>query len=513
MIHLVDHITDHETDFRRYRLLEWAGVNPAHFPLTRLEGDGQGWIHQLQSPTVVLPMGPAATRIVAGEFAFDKVRGYIKAGPGTSWIIPTVHPWFIQRGQSRWSAAFINDIQRAVSIDQFGLPPSVTSYTLDPLPHEALAWAMEYTHALIADPSIRLAFDIETPGKGEDEDDLDTDGDAPDRTWNIERIGFSYKPLHALSIPWDAPFMAAIHTLLGTSGDKIVWNSGFDVPRIRRAGVAINGTIHDAMVAWHILHTDLPKRLGFVATFTCPYQPAWKHLSGARPAFYNATDADVELRSMIEIESQLRRASLWNVYQRDVMDLEPILNHMSQKGMPVDAEIRLDRACRLAEKSCTVRSVLSDAIPIGARRIDHIYANTPKDTNGLLEREGSRLVKRCSGCGLEKPGKPHFKRYVKKHNPCDACHVVESQEAVTEYYRLADFSPSRDQLIRYHQHLGRNLPQVWDKKQGKKKVSFGERQILDLVGKYPLDPVYPLVLSYRQIDKIAGTYIGRPVDE
>jgi hypothetical protein len=30
------------------------------------------------------------------------------------------------------------------------------------------------------------------------------------------------------------------------------------------------------------------------------------------------------------------------------------------------------------------------------------------------------------------------------------------------------------------------------------------------VGKYPEDPLYPVVMEYRKLDKIAGTYIGRP---
>lgn len=514
MIHLIDHITDYEAEFRRMRLLEWAGVNPAHFPLTRIEGDGEGWFHSLAAPSVIMPMGPLATRCVAGEFNFDKVRGYIKSGPGETWIIPTVHPRFIERGQSRWSAAFINDIQKAVELHQFGFPPSVLDYHLDPLPYEALDWARLYTRALTADPTIRLAFDIETPYKDEDEDDLDTDGDAPDRSWHIERIGFAYDPYHALSIPWEAPYLAAIHTLLSSDGDKVVWNAGFDVPRIRRSGVAINGVIHDGMVAWHILHTDLPKRLGFVATFTCPFQPAWKHLSGARPAFYNATDADVELRSMIAIEEELRRTGLWEVYQRDVVDLEPLLTYMTLKGMPVDLNIRLDRSQRLQEKGTETKEALSKAIPLAARRIDRVYKNTPKEgsRDGLLTREGIRRVPECVICGCEKPRKDHFKRYVKKHNPCADGVTREVEKVVTEYYRLADFTPSRDQLIRYHQVMNRPLPMVWDKVKRAKKVSFGERQILDLVGKYPLDPLYTLILTYRQIDKIAGTYIGRPCE-
>ncbi len=276
---IIDHANDHEANFRLHRLLEWGGFVPSSFARYTIKGESCSWDSLPPTTSVAVPMGPLATRILAGPSDFSKVRGYIKPA-GSGYLIPTVHPYFIQRGQSRYSAVFINDIQKAVQLAAFGHPPVVLEYTLDPLPYEALDWARAYLRALAADPTIRLAFDIETPGKGEDEEDLDDSSDAPDRTWNIERIGFSYRGHSALSIPWEPAYLAAIRTLCASGGDKVVWNSGFDTPRIRRTGVELNGTIHDAMVAWHILHTDLPKRLGFVATFTCPLQPAWKHLSG-----------------------------------------------------------------------------------------------------------------------------------------------------------------------------------------------------------------------------------------
>jgi DNA polymerase I-like protein with 3'-5' exonuclease and polymerase domains len=40
-----------------------------------------------------------------------------------------------------------------------------------------------------------------------------------------------------------------------------------------------------------------------------------------------------------------------------------------------------------------------------------------------------------------------------------------------------------------------------------------EKAIKELMRKYPDDKLYPLVLQYRELDKIAGTYIGRPAEE
>lgn len=522
--------------FRLTRLIEWAGLDRARFdifntawcrpPDNKLDGEwyergaishcrSHHWDSLLSRNRVVIPMGNLPQRELLGiRGGILTTRGYIYTAENAGYyVIPTVHPSFIQRGQSRWSAPFISDLQKAVSLAAAGMPPVVYDYRLDPSPLEALHWAEGYRRALRTDPTLYLAFDIETPGKDEDEDELEVDLDAPDKTWTIERIGFSYRPYSALSIPWDPIYFAAIRILLESSGQKVVWNTGFDVPRVRRQGFAINGTIHDGMIAWHVLHSDLPKRLGFVATFTCPWQPAWKHLSSQRPAFYNATDADVELSSMLVIERELRRAGLWEVYQRDVVELEPILVHMHQKGMPIDAVVREKHAIELAERQRVVDEEMEKLIPDGARRIDHVFARRPKETEGLLCREADGEVRRCSVCGLLNPTKPHFKRYVKKVNPCADAVVRTRVERVEQYYRVAPWSPSRDHLIRYHAVVRRPCPMVWDKKAGKRKISFGEKQLKELMVKHQDDPLYGLILQHRRLDKVAGTYIGRPSGE
>ncbi len=506
------HIGALQSNFKLMRLCEWAGFNVKDFQHRLVRPDDSApWEGVDPSPKVIVPMGPWATAALGLRGDLSSIRGYVTDGPRGTYAVPTVGPGFIQRGNSRWSAAFIQDIQKATVLARSGLPVQFTDYLLDPSPLAALEWARGYLRALEQDPRLYLAFDIETPGKGDEEEDLDTDSDAPDRTWRIERIGFSYRGLAGISFPWAPEYLAAVRLLLGSMGPKVVWNAGFDVPRLRRAGLVFRGIIHDGMVAWHILHSDLPKSLKFVATFTCPWQAAWKHLSGAKPAFYNVTDADVELRSMQVIEQELRRSNLWEVYERDVVQLEPILVHMHQRGMPIDPVVREERAKELAERQLRIKEQMEGAVPLEARRIAIVYTNPPKDLTGLRARPGRRVLPVCGACGVERPRKDHFKRYKKKANPCADAQREEREVAVTEYYRLAEFTPSREQLIRYHHHLNRPLPMVFDKKERKKKVSFAERQLKELTSKFPDDILYKLILDYRQLDKIAGTYIGRPI--
>jgi len=523
--------------FKLTRLIEWAGFDRSQFdiwnvvwcrpPDNKLVGEwyerdatahcrAAYWDELVSRVNVIVPMGNVPTMALTGRAGILKTRGYIRPGPGNTHVIPTVHPSFIQRGQAKYSAAFINDLQKAVRLSREGLQPTAYDYTIDPTPASAMAWAAEYINELNYRPDTKLAFDIETPGKKDDEGALDDDEDP---TYTIWRIGFSYKPYHALSIPWQPMYIPAIRTLLESSGSKVVWNAGFDVPRIKHNGVGINGVIHDGMVAWHVLHSDLPKGLGFVATFTCPHQEEWKHLSGSQPGFYNATDADVELRSMLHIEDELRKCGLWEVYDRDVVQLEPVLMAMSRAGMPIDPNVRLDRAIKLDLRQREITDKMNAVIPEGV--VDVVpkegYVKQPDDITGLVAIRVEATVRRCSRCGEVNPRKPHFKTYKRPtakrpQNPCAGADVNSRTESVLRYAKPKPFKPSRTGLIRYQKILKRPVPQKWDKKAKVRKDTMDEKAIRALYKKYPDDPLYPLVLEYRKLDKIAGTYIGRPVE-
>ena len=132
-----------------------------------------------------------------------------------------------------------------------------------------------------------LTIDTETPRKQVDaEEQEDLEGAEP-----ILRCGYSYGGGRAvMTLPWGGPWESLHRRLLGSDRSKVMWNAPFDVQHLTAAGYPIGGAVHDGMVAWHVLNGDLPKRLGFVATFYCPGLPMWKHLARERPDFYNACD-------------------------------------------------------------------------------------------------------------------------------------------------------------------------------------------------------------------------------
>ncbi len=517
--------------FMLSRLLGWAGLDRSKFdifntvwcrpPNNKLDGQSyehsaiahcraNHWGELTSRVRVLVPMGNVPFNALCGRKGILKARGYLWEGDGVH-IIPTVHPSFIQRGQSKYAAPFIHDVQKAVTLARDGLPIVATDYVLNPSPAGALEWARTYRQRLGANPSLRLAYDIETPRKSEDEGALKDDDDP---TYFIWRIGFSYKSHSALSIPWEPAYIPAIKLLLESQGEKVVWNASFDNPRIRANGVEIEGVVHDGMVAWHILHSDLPKGLGFVVPFTCPWEPAWKHTATSSPALYNAKDADYEWRSFDVIERELRATGLWGVYQKDVLDLEPILIHMHHRGMPVDDAIRSRHAGELAQQQHEILEQLEGIVPPDVRGVEPKggFRRDPKDTRGLTTISVMAPVRRCERCGLVDPKKPHFKVYKKKDNPCGGAHVAVTIEEVTRYARIRPLKVSSHMLIRYQQALDRTVPTRWDRKEGRRKNTMDDKAVEGLMKAYPDDPIYSLFRDYKKIDKVAGTYIGRPIE-
>lgn len=459
---------------------------------------------------VLVPMGAVALSSLLGWKDIIDRRGYVWDYP-QGLVYPTVHPSYIMRGNGNYGTVFIHDLQRAVELARDGWTPAQTHYILDPTPEGAMAWADAYLAALGADPSLFLAYDIETPYHDEEKEEGGLEDD--DTSNIILRVSFSFREHTALTIPWNGAYRGAIARILGSRGAKVVWNDAFDTPRIRAAGVPIHGPIHDGMVAWHVLESDLPKKLGFVASMLLDDQIPWKHLNKLSPQYYSAADADVEHRLIHKIFARLHEAGMWGIYDRHILQLTPILARLSSRGMPVDPVRRAEYAALLAARQTRCLQELVDAVPLAARRIAIVYKKTPKDITGLQSRSVSRVVKVCAACGFVNPGRHHLRTLrrptsKRPQNPCAGAVVIEQSRPVEEYYRLAEFRPSLTQLGTYCQlkkinPIRRRTPDGY-------KVTFDENAIRQLVLRHPQDQLFPKILAYREVDKIAGTYIGRP---
>lgn len=419
------------------------------------------------------------------------------------WVVAADHPSYLNRGKHNLVPVMTFAVKRAMEIAQDGLRLEHPSYLLDPEPVVFQQWVDEYRGQLEKDPlETFLSYDIETPykqGKGEDEVS-DEEGDD----YTILRCSFSYKAGDSVSVPWRAEYMPMIEELFGLEGPKIGWNSsGYDDVRIINQ-VPINGDRMDAMLAWHVLNTSLPKSLGFVTPFYAQSVGMWKHLSAIEPAYYNAADADMALRCWLGIRRDLKANDLWKVFDRHVTEVNRVFKYMGDVGVLRDETARNEAERVVGGLLVEREAQIQATIPLEARRIDHVYRNIPKSTDGLLSRLGVRQVLECSGCGLLRPRKDHFKSYKKKVNPCAGLSPREVNQSITEYYRLREWKPSKDQLLNYQKSQGHRA--IWNHKEH--KITFDKNAMLKLMKSYPKDTLYPQILGYRKVEKLLGTYIG-----
>jgi DNA polymerase I-like protein with 3'-5' exonuclease and polymerase domains len=272
--------------------------------------------------------------------------------------------------------------------------------------------------------------------------------------------------------------------------------------------VKINGDILDSMLAWHVLNSAMPKGLGFITPALAQDMPMWKHLSKVDPAGYNCQDSDATLRDFIAIEQALKENDLWNVFDRHVVQVDRVFKYMSAQGVLRDEVKRQEAEDLLTRLLSKIEFLMEEVVPMEARKIDIVYKNEPKNKTGLLSHSSIRMVGVCSGCGAKKPRKDHFKSFVRKINPCAGERILQVEEPFEEYYRLRDWKLSLDQLKRYQEVRGHSNILVRDKDTQQMKVTFDENAITRLIKKYPSDKLYPLILEYREYQKLLGTYVG-----
>jgi uracil-DNA glycosylase len=460
-------------------------------------------------PRCIVALGAvAAKRLIPNlQVGILNARGYVFWSERyKTWVIPTVHPSFIMRGKTAWAQVLIHDVQRAIEISRDGFVPASLDYTLDPTPADALKWVEEFETYASAHEGIWLSTDIETPDKIDDEEDLDLE-DGSD--FIILRCGYSYRAGHALSIPWDGPYRQVHARLLSSPYAKLFWNAPFDVPRILSQRLKIDGAIHDGMDAWHVLNSDLKKALGFVAPFFAKNYPMWKHTSSTEPAKYNAMDADVAGINMRGTVDLLKKHGMWKVYDEFVVQLDPVFSAMTRAGLPIDESRRIESSKQLIERRKTVRAQIEEIVPESIKIFTPAkgYVRPPADTTGLREVlfDGIRKLY-CPHCRLASPPKSHFKAYKKKVNECAGLQAAEKIEGETRWVKVLPFVPSTDGILRYQRAKG--YPFIFTGRKADRKVTADEKAIKKLIGKYPKDLFFPLVLEDREYTKLGGTYIG-----
>lgn len=354
--------------------------------------------------TTFLTMGVTATRTVLKEVLnvdysgeLENWHGYvIGSRPNGPFVIPTYHPSYLLQGNHNLFGAFLFDIKRAAEVASFGAgEPSDVQAIVDPPP----SYFGEYVNQIPDDPEAWLAVDLETS---------DTTPSA-----FITRINFSMHPSQGVTVPWEERYIHSILRALRTKTTKILWNERFDLGKFDYHNVLwqdsktrMGGETLDAMWAWHMLQSDLPKGLGFVSPFYSDIEP-WKHLSQNDPGRYAAIDAVQTLRSMLGIKKDLVKSGQWDSFMKYATRLDhQALYPMEKIGIGVSKET-LQAMSRSIEAGLTsIGDLIEKSVPDAALPWEGGWKKQPSIPEAFKALVKERVIV-CRQCKAVDVGPAH----------------------------------------------------------------------------------------------------------
>lgn len=499
--------------------MQRRGLKREEFGLIELPyGQAEGLDAALRAmrPKVIVALTTPQTQrpaslLIDNYDTLDKVRGYVEWSTSYQcWVIATYAPLWVQTGNQRLTGVMLADIERGLEVARDGYLPAAPLLYCDP-PLTTMA-------ALVADferqpVDTTLTYDIETPHSGEtiDEEELD----IGDPSYIIDRISFSWKDHEGVSVPFTPAYRPYIERLLASPNGKIGHNLRYDVPRLLANSVALHGVHRDTMWMWHFLNSDLPKGLGFIVPLLLKGYGRWKHLSSLDPARYSALDSVVTHLCAHRLTADLRRLQLWEVFQRHCVQLDTILGHMTQVGMLVDDGRRRELSATLSAEMERLSEQMQEVVPLAGKRTKD-YKGKPKGVewalgdpapDGFTVKVVPTPTPFCPACGIEKPDAAHRKVYKRKVNLCGGVEPVIREVMKPRLSRIQRFVPSNQQMQTYLDTMGHRG--VGKRKQEGPGNTFDALALEVLRKRYPKDPLYPLVLDYRETEKILGTYVGK----
>jgi DNA polymerase I-like protein with 3'-5' exonuclease and polymerase domains len=470
-------------------------------------------------PKVVVAMGEAALQKVAGVSNILRYRGRV-IEKGSYLVVPTLHPRDLLakkaddddegalRHPPRFTGVCIWDLKKAVALTTTAFSRTPTRYLCDPSVEEFTSFAQEYERALAQNAETRLSWDIETPYKlkKSDEDDYD----EGERDNQIVRISFAFQEGYAASVPWSGPYLPVIRRLLRSRGAHVVWNGDtFDVPLVRQNDLEVLGRVEDYMWGFHLWQSDLPKGLEWVTSFFSDLLP-WKHLNNENPALYSCIDADAALRNANGLRKALEASGQWELFQRHVVDLDPLLYEAGERGNLIDLDKHEELKAKFAKEKHQLIEEVQGMVPEELHPRKR-YKKQPKVDPTRRTRKFEAVVvegkvKRCTHCGAEGVKKgTHFKGG--KKNPCKAAgatiEVVKGN--VIELDEILPFNPnSTDQIKNYIKHYDHPL----GTNRFTKNESADSKHLAKLAKRYgDKHPLYTQTIKIHKVSKGLSTYV------
>lgn len=336
---------------------------------------------------VIVAFGGIAFRSLTGiegkKRGIGDVRGYVFNGSSrgiSKLVVPSYHPAFIRRGNSRYTGALIHDVKKAIKLANDSKSDSYSYIKPDFCLDGKLEALVSIYYYFKENQGVPIAYDIETPwSKDVDEDEKDEaeeEGEVKTKeTYDpteIRSIQFAKGKSWAITVPWEKPFIKIACAILALANDKLSFNGWmFDNPRLELNGVSFKGTNHDLMWAWHHLQPGLDKGLQKVASFfDFPY--IWKHmaLESDKEDEYGGSDVIALNYIWEKLPRMMKQRGVWDSYLKFKVGYRPILAATEKRGLPVDEGERKELESWLMVEVAKEDKVMQDGVPNEIRRIE-----------------------------------------------------------------------------------------------------------------------------------------------
>ncbi len=232
---------------------------------------------------------------------------------------------------------------------------------------------------------------------------------------------------------------------------KIFHNAPYDVPYLQhKAGVRVNGVIHDTLAMAQALHPELPRDLG---TLTSLYtlQPYYKDtgiLWKATADFdmywrYNALDAACTVEVAEVLRSKLQQYDLWSVYERTLKVL-PHAMAMSLRGVKYDSTEATRLRARLSRQITRWQSILD------ARAHRAINVNSNPQVTTLLFKDMGLPERRNREGGLTTKQQALLELYprIQDHKARQTLRAILEVRHARKLMTYIDVKPSADGRMR-----------------------------------------------------------------
>jgi len=416
-----------------------------------------------------------------------------------------------------------------------------------------------------ANPELAISYDYETNFTYSTTDESEYEHAMRE----VNQVQASLRPGQAIVSGWEPWVLEKLTLLLECLNDKLDYNGrGFDrnyndamlirridgwlaqwqpaVKELIDKSIPV-GNYHDLMQMWHHWEPDLPQGLQYACSMIpeISLMGCWKHMFTSDERLYGAMDVDYPQRlwrwlkkNLAGLSHPISKVNLLQGYRRQVNELSAkSLDQMQRRGVPVDESERMQVWRYLQglkkEKIAQIQGLVPDCL------------RPPKQKLGLktvplwLRKQCPEAVALATASGVAvhpKSGKRFEIREFK---------LPDSPLPVERWCELKEFNPNSTFQIRDYIRWKRQeeIRQLLDKPcrhglgyaraqdcpdcqaraedQAKWKVPKVFREDKETTDKKELrrlnarlkDPIIDLAIEYKEIDKMAGTYVGGPGED